>query len=370
MSTEAAEVNGYGLTDEETREARNFAKQYLKGEDPAPIEVEAPPEKAEEEIETAAEVVVEKQPGTAEGEAPAKETEVVEEADPLAGLPEETRVKIQEILAAREKEAKDLQHKESSSRGRLSAFQRQASEERTKRLELEAKLAGLQTKEAPKPLKESATTPRLKELAENDPAYLEALDEFRALQRKEWEEELKARDAKLDGYTKLEEQHRAEEYQREFVEKLDSEFGNWREVVYKVDDKGEIQVNEKKQPIFSDGYAHFITDQPPAVQKAILNVESPDDALWAIRQYEQWGKSKGFIKTEDAAAKAPNPQADAIKNKREQDLKKTSVPKSSSTPLAVNTPFDPGDEKAVERLRRAAREALQRGDPTIFSNAR
>src|SRR4051812_28633944 len=137
------EVNGYGLTDEELREARKFAKSHIKGEDPDPIKVvEATPEK---EPEPAVEAASEEEPAketaatdTKQPEAtPAEETNT----DPLAGLPEDTRAKIETLLNAEREKAKDLQHRESSSRGRLSAFQRKAEDAARELAEVKAQLS-------------------------------------------------------------------------------------------------------------------------------------------------------------------------------------------------------------------------------------
>ena len=281
-------------------------------------------------------------------------------------MPEDTRKKVEELLLAERKKAEDLQHKESSSRGRLSAFQRRAEEERRARLELEAKLASLQPKETPKPLKESATTPRLKELAENDPAYLEALDEYRAEIRKEIERELNPVREQFNQYLRTQQERQQEEYHQRFAEELDSKYENWRQIVYKFDDQNRIQVDDKGTPVFSDQWAHWISEQPPALQRAIVNVEAPEDALWALENHGHWLVSKGYIKAEESAP-SPNPQADRIAAKREQDLKKATTPKSAAVPLSPKVPFDPNDEKQLEAARALARKAIRENKPSIYS---
>lgn len=355
-----------GLTEAEFREAKKFARGVLKGDDPDPIKV-APDEEPVVEEETASTEPVETQ-ATDETQPEATPAETVKVEDPLAELPEETRTKIQALLDAEREKAKDLQHRESSSRGRLSAFQRKAEEAARELAELKAQR---QPSQPPKSLKESATTPRLKELAESDPAYLEALDEALSLKRQEWEEELKVRDAKLDGYIQQQNQVRQEEYNRSFTDQLDSKYENWREIVYKLDDSGNVVLNEDKQPIFSDQWAHCIREQPPALARAMLEVGTPEDALWAIDHHTGWLKSRGYIQGE-AQVTAPNPQADKIKEKREQDLKKGPVPKSASVPLSTAPAVltDYSDEKAIERLRKAARKAISEGKPDSYRDAR
>lgn len=359
------ELNGYGLTDAELREARKFAKGVLKGSDPDPIKV-APDEEPVVAEETASAEPVEEVQATDVTQPEATPAETIVATDPLAELPEETRTKIQALLDAEREKAKDLQHRESSSRGRLSAFQRKAEEAARELAELKA-----QRQPSPsKPLKE-LDSPRLKELAESDPAYLEALEEALSHRDKEWEERIKARDEKFDGYIKQQETARTEEYNHQFTEKLDSAYENWREIVYKVDSSGNVLLNEDKVPIFSDQWAHCIREQPPALQRAMLDVGTPEDALWAIDHHTNWLKTRGYIQGE-AQVTAPNPQADKIKEKREQDLKKGPVPKSASVPLSTAPAVltDYSDEKTIERLRKAAREALSKGKPDIYRDAR
>jgi hypothetical protein len=352
-------TNEYGIPDAEYDKERQAARNAAMG-----IEPEEAPPAPEAPQEPEPPVAEEAQAAPAEAEA----ATAVDAPDPLADFPEDVREKVASLLKAKETESDRLKHKYESDIGRLNAYQRKYEEARREALEKDKQLAALK-KTPPKSLKEIAPGPRIKEALETDEVLVETLDELRQQIRKELQEEFSG---ELEQFRKQVEplaEHRQREEQDRFTRELDTQVDNWREVVYEVQN-GRITVDENGTPVFSQAWATFLNDQPPRVQEAILHPSTPDDALWALNAYNEWGVRKGYIQTQSSESVPNVPNADAIQRKRQEDLKRHAPPKASAMPLGTNTPDDPSDPKWEERMRKLAREAAAKRDPSILLNAR
>lgn len=349
-----ASTNEYQIADREYADERQAARALARG---------TPPEEAKPEVIPVEEEVKE----------PVVEVPVVKEepVDPLAKVPEDIRAEIAALLKAQKDEAEKLRHKIVSDDGRVSAYQKRYEDAQKEAAELKAAIAA-KSKEAPKSLKD-ATTGRLKEAAEVDPALVETLDEVVSRMREENEKALAALREELNSATRpLVEARQVEEVSR-FTTGMDTEYPNWRDIVYAKDETGKLatQKTEKGEvPLFSDQWAHFISDQPARVQEAIINIGSLDEARWAMKQHIKWLDENGFGKVDDeeAPAQVNIPNADAIQKKRDADLKKNAPPKTNQIPLAVVTPDNPTDDAAERRLRLKAREAIRKNNPSLYTN--
>lgn len=363
--TQNTEVSGneFGLSDEDYASARKEALALVSGDTPdkehaAPIEEKAPP------VEQAA-----PNPGDADTENPTDTAAPDSKAlptntDPLSELPEEYRQRVSALLEAEKERAKKLEKKYDSDIGRINAYQRKYEESRRELAQLEEKLAAAQ-RSTPKSLKESASTPRIKEAASTDPSLVELLDEALSHQRKELEESFTKR---LQAVAEPLYEARRHEAEREFNQALDSKYTNWRETVYATDEAGKVVLSDKGTPVFSEGWASFIRSQPPTIQQAIVSVNSPQEAIWALDHYVEWGTRNGlFNQPEPAPNSATVPNADAIAKKRKDDLRKPDPGKPQTPPLASLNQDDLSDERTIARLRRQAFEAIRKNDPSIYT---
>lgn len=352
MSEQDKEVNEYGMTDAEYEVERKAARAAVRGEAPTEEKVEQQEEK--------------KEPAVVETQLPAKEEVETQDVDPLTYVPEEHREKIASLLKVERERASAAEHRAKSDQGRQEAYQRKYEEARRAQAELEAKVAA-QSKTPPKSLQE--LSPRFKEIAEEDENLVATFEDVREQIRKEMREEMetriKAATQPLYDREQQEAQRHQEQAQNDFTRTLDEKVGNWREVVYAFDEHGKIKTDDKGVPVFSDSWAHFIQDQPPAFQAAYVNPQTTADALRAFEDYSSWGTKNGYFEPEkEPEAKLPN--ADAIKEKRNNDLKKVAPPKTTSVPLQQTQSMDLSDPVVEARERRLAREAIAKGDPSIF----
>jgi hypothetical protein len=349
--------NEYGIPNEEYQEARQAARAAARGE-----EVEQPAAEAQPATEEVATPEEPQEPPAAQAAEPP--------ADPLSEFPEDFREKVASLLKAKEAESEKYKQKYQSDIGRIDAYQRKYEEARRKAEDVERQLAALK-KTPPKSLKEIAPGPRIKEALETDEVLVETLDEVREQIRKELEEQFTA---ELDKRLAPIAEHRQHEEQERFTQELDRNCENWRDVVFAKDEHGRIVTNEKGAPVFNEGWATFVDSQPLPIRQAILNPTSPDEALWAFEQYQIWGTRMGYFTDAEETQRsesAPLPNADAILKKRQEDLKRNAPPKQNQIPLA-NAPLgdNPNDEDRVAYLRKKAREALAKGDLSIYRNAR
>lgn len=350
-------TNEYGIPDAEYAAERKAARDAASGVEVAEVETETPEIKPTED-----------KPRSAETQ---KEAVVVEPAadDPFASLPEDVRAKVQERLQAAQSESEKYKKKYDSDIGRINAYQTKYEEASRKSAALEQQLAAL-NKPAPKTLRESATSPLLMSASEADPALVDTLDELRSTIRQEFQQEF---DSKLQAVVAPLYESRHQEAQSQFTRELDSSYSNWREVVYAKDDDGRIRTDQNGTPVFSEAWAHYVSDQPPSIANAIVNVANPSEAIWAIENYAQWAQKQGHATAdvEQEAAAAPQiPNADAIQNKRQNDLKRGTPPTSHQVPLTTVEVDKPDDERWVAKMRKLARESLDKNDPSIFTNAR
>jgi hypothetical protein len=351
--------NEYGIPNDEYEEARQAARAAARGEEVEQSAAEAPPTKEEVEV-----------PEAQEPQTPAAQTAETQ-ADPLSDIPEDLREKVASLLKAKEAESEKYKQKYQSDIGRIDAYQRKYEEARRKSEDAERQLAALK-KTPTKSLKEIAPGPRIKEALEHDEVLVETLDEVRDQIRKELEEQFTA---ELDKRLAPIAEHRQHEEQERFTQELDRSCENWRDVVFAKDEHGRIVTNDKGAPVFNEGWATFVDSQPLPIRQAILNPTSPDEALWAFEQYQAWGTRHGYFEQPaeetQRSESAPLPNADAILKKRQEDLKRNAPPRQNQVPLA-NAPLgdNPNDEDRVAYLRKKAREALAKGDLSIYRNAR
>lgn len=358
----------FGFTEDEYAKERRAARALATGGEVKEEQEQAKVEEQEPPASEAAPTEAAQESSTNPAAQPAAEAPQATQDDPLAVLPEDVRQKVSALLEAEKEQVKKLQKKYDSDIGRINAYQSKYEESRRQLAELQSQLTAA-NKAPPKSLKESApNSARLREYAEADPALLEMLDEALALKERELEERFNQRIASV-AEPLYEARH--VEQQRKFNETLDSKYSNWRETVYAVTDNG-IATDDKGRPMFSPAWAQYINDQPPSVQQAIVNVNSPEEAIWALDHYVEWGTRKGLFAP--AAENAPQsqttpnnpviPNADAIAKKRQEDLKKPAPGRQSQVPLATFQNDDLSNEDVETRLRLEIREALRKGGPS------
>lgn len=350
-------TNEYGVSDQELADARSEAKKLIQGdlESEEKVEVEKP-----EPVEKPAREKKEK----------AEKTEKVEaQPDILSYVPEEHREKIAQALKASQEQIKREQQKYASDIGRVAAYQKQVEDARREAAEVRAELAA-KNKTPPKKLSELSE--RFKEVQEADPELGNSFEELREQIRNEMREEMEERfNSELSPIRQDREQQQQQQQDRfrdDFTNKLDETVSNWREIVYAHGEDGNILHNEAGVPLFSQQWAEFIKDQPPAFQKAYINVSNADDALRAIEDHVQWGVRKGHFSAPENERTVPN--ADAIAAKRNNDLKRTTVPSGVKVPLQSGRDDSGTDEDSIARLRALARRAIKEGDPSIYRNQR
>lgn len=357
----------FGFTEDEYAKERRAARALATGGEAKEEQEQTKAEEQEPPASEAAAAEASPESSTNPAAQPAAEAPQATQDDPLAVLPEDVRQKVSALLEAEKEQVKKLQKKYDSDVGRISAYQSKYEDTRRKLVDLESKLAAA-NKAPPKSLKESApNSARLREYAEADPALLEMLDEALALKERELEERFNQRIASV-AEPLYEARH--VEQQRKFNETLDSKYSNWRETVYAVTENG-IATDDKGRPMFSPAWAQYINDQPPSVQQAIVNVNSAEEALWALEHYVEWGTRKGLFAS--AADNDPQSQmtpttpaianADAIAKKRQEDLRKSSPGRQSQVPLATFQNDDLNNPDIENRLRQEIREALKKGGP-------
>lgn len=348
-------TNAYGVSDQELADARSEAKKLIQGDDapeeaakPEPTEQPAPEKK--EKVEKVAQT---------------------EEPDLLSYVPEEHREKIAQALKASQEQIKREQKKYASDIGRVAAYQKQVEDARREAADAKAELAA---KNRVPPKKLSEISERFKEVQEVDPELGNSFEELREQIRQEMQSEMDERFQRelspLQQERQYQHQAQADHARDEFTKTLDDNVSNWREIVYSHDEDGNIQHNEAGVPLFSRQWAEFIQDQPPAFQKAYTNVSNADDALRAIEDHVQWGVRKGFFPAQETERSGTIPNADAIANKRSNDLKRVSVPSGVKIPLQAGRDDTDESPDAIQRLRALARKALKEGDPSIYKNQR
>lgn len=365
MSNEDKEVvNEFGIPEDDMSAARAEARALAQGkevkapEETTPPEAPETPEKAESE-EQQTEPQKAERPRNADGTFAPKAAPEEQKKGPLDEFPEEVREKVASLLK------QDRQHREKSDAGRLTAYQSKYEEASRKAAQLEAEIAALK-KAPPKSLKD--ISPRFKELAEIDEEQVETLEELRKRIREEVQTELAEYKKQMQA-PEIERQHMEQvRQQEEFVRTMDSQCENWREIVFQTGEDGRVVVDKKNMPVFSEQWAHFVESKPPYLRDALVNIQSPDQALWAIQEHAEWLKSNGLIPEE--AKPAPIADADKILQKRQDDLKKVAPQKSNQIPLSQAPSENINDESHEKELRRLAREAIKKGDPSIYKNAR
>lgn len=369
MSNDEQDVNEFGIPEDDMAEARAQARALAQGK-------EVPEQKKEPEETTQPEAADEQKTSEEQPEEPQKQArqrnpdgtfaKAAPEAQqqkkgPLDEFPEEVREKVASLLK------QDRQHREKSDSGRLAAYQSKYEEERRRAAQLEQEIAALK-KAPPKSLKE--ISPRFKELAEIDEDTVETLEELRKRIREEVQAELEEHKKALQAPELERQQMEQIRQQEEFVKTMDSQCENWREIVYQTDDDGRVVVGKNGVPAFSKQWEHFVNDQPPYLRNLLVDVQSPDQALWAITKHNEWLRENGYIQDDTPATPTPNADADKILQKRQDDLKKVAPQKSNQIPLSQAPSDDISDEATEMRLRKLAREALRKNDPSIYKNAR
>lgn len=358
--------NDYGFADDEYANERKAARALAGGNEP-PASLDASTEEVPQpEPDAAPTPEAKPEESKTEPAAPATAEAPQTTVDPLASLPEDVRSQVSALINAEKEQAKKLQKKYDSDIGRVNAYQSKYEETRRKLAELEAKLAA-SDKTPPKSLKESAKSPRLREMFDADPALAEVFDEAFAQKERELEERFNQRLASVAEPLYEARRHEAE---RQFTETLDSRYSNWRETVYATDESGIVR-DANGQPTFSAAWAQYIREQPPSIQQAIVNVNSAHEAVWALDNYANWAASKGAAgaaaeQAQQTPGNAVIPNADAIAEKRQKDLKKPNTGRPSQVPLATFQQEDLSDERTERRYRQQIREALAKGDPSLL----
>lgn len=347
----APSTNDYGMSDEDYQKERQAIRAQVRGEKPdeAPAEVVVEKEEPKEVVE---------EPQKA---APAKpKVEVVEE-DFIQQLPDEYKDLKEKITSQlqleREKAAKAISQRKSDD-GRVAAYQRHYEEAKREREEAVRQLALL--KQAPQKSLKDATTPLLKEAAEFDPKFVDTLDEMRAQLKEEYDAQIAQLRTEMSSQVAPIYEEREHQRVQHFTQELESYAPNWKEVVYAVDDNGQPQKDANGVPMFSDGWAHCIREQPPELQQAMLNVQTPEGAKWALDTYKTWGVRNGYFDADPTPA-AAIPNADAIQQKRKQDLTRSAPVKSNTVPLSTNPTEQWDNEKWVAAERHKIREAIRSG---------
>lgn len=364
-------TNEYGLSDEEYAKERKAARAQARNPHALDLEVTPIKETPQPSATETAETVVVETEAKPEAEKPAKAeektpvVEVVQQEDPLKDLPDEWKEKVASQLKAAKDDSEYHKKRYDSDIGRINAYQSKYEEARRALAQKEAEIAALK-KTPPKSLKES-DNPKIKEALEaGDEHTVEMLDEVAATLRKEMEAELAAHRKQLQERDSFEAETRQRQAVDEFNRTLTEHVSNWHEVVYQVDDSGRLVLDEKtKQPIFNEGWATYVLDQPPSVQNAIVSVTNAADAIWAIDNYAEWLKRKGHVKDEPTPVTIPN--ADAIQAKRDADLRRKAPPAGHQVALTPSPTVDLDDPNTEAKFRRLAREAIKKGDPSIYS---
>lgn len=362
MSNEDKEVvNEFGIPEDDMSAARAEARALAQGKEIKPEET-PPPEATETPEKAETEEQPEPQKTERARDANGKFVKAASEEQkkgPLDEFPEEVREKVASLLK------QDRQHRDKSDAGRLTAYQSKYEEASRKAAELEAEIAALK-KAPPKSLKE--LSPRFKELAEVDEEQVETLEELRKRIREEVQTELAEYKKQMQA-PEIERQHMEQaKQQEEFVRTMDSQCENWREIVFQTGEDGRVAVDKKGTPVFSEQWAHFVESKPPYLRDALINIQSPDQAIWAIQEHADWLKANGLIAEE--AKPAAIADADKILQKRQDDLKKVTPQKSNQIPLSQAPSENINDESHEKELRRLAREAIKKNDPSIYKNAR
>lgn len=371
MSDTNKEVgNEYGMSEEEYAKERKAIRASLKnGTDleVTPIVDQGTAQQPAAEAAAAEEVEEESKD---KGAAEIVETETPEtkkEEDPLAGLPDEWKEKVASQLKAAKDESEYQKKRYTSDIGRINAYQSKYEEIRRELEAKQAEIAALK-KAPPKALKE-LNSPRIKQALESgEEDLVELMEETRNATRLEMQEEIKALEARLQQQLTPIHEQRQDQAVQEFDRKLSDRWQNWREVVYQTDN-GRVAVDADNNPIFSEGWATYINDQPSGVRQAITNVTSAEDAIWAIENYERWLKQKGYV-TDEAEEKTPAatiPNAEAIQKKREADLRRKAPPTGKQVALQPTPTLDMNNEDMIKKARALARKAIQANDPSIYS---
>jgi len=360
------ETNEFGIPEDEMADARAEARALAQGKEPPEKkepEEQAPPEAADEQKaseEQPTEPQKQERARNPDGTfAKAAPEEQQQKKGPLEEFPEEVREKVASLLK------QDRQHREKSDSGRLAAYQSKYEEERRKAAQLEQEIAALK-KAPPKSLKE--ISPRFKELAEVDEDTVETFEEFRKRMRDEILAELDEHKKAIQAPEIERQQMEQARQQEEFVRTMDSKCENWREIVFQTGDDGRLVTDKNGNPLFSSQWDHFVKDTPPWERDALVNIQSPDQALWAIAKHTEWLRENGFVQEETPPP--VNADADKILQKRQDDLKKVAPQKSNQIPLSQAPSEDISDEATEMRLRKLARESLRKNDPSIYKNAR
>ena len=360
-------TNEYGMSDADYARERKAARAAVRSGE-APVETKTTEAEPQPSTETADTTTATQETVVDDTKQDTKATaEVVEEAVPdfLKDIPDDIREKVASQLKAAKDESEYHKKRYDSDIGRINAYQSKYEESRRALAQKEAELAALK-KAPPKPLKE-LEDPRIKQALEaGDESSVELMEALRESLRKEFESALKARD-QIRERQDMEVQSRQQlEAADAFNRTLSDRWDNWREVVFKADDKGALVLGEDKQPQFNEGWLQYAYDQPPALRNAILSAESPEDAIWAIDNYEKWLRDKGIVKENTPQAVIPN--ADAIQKKRDADLQRKSPPAGHQVALAPNPTVDiDSDEGLQKRARQLARKAIKENDPSIYS---
>lgn len=295
-----------------------------------------------------------------------KKDEVEEEDDPLADLPEDWKEKVASQLKAAKAESEKYKKKYDSDIGRINAYQSKYEESRRALIEKEQELAALK-KTPPKALKD-LDSPRIKQALETgEEGFVELMEEARAQTRKEMEAELSAFKAQVAAQLNPLYEQRQHSVVDDFNRKLNERWDNWHQVVYEVDEKGNLLLDDQKQPKFNEGWQEYVLDQPPAVRAAIEAPQTAADAIWAIENYNDWLRRNGHIKDDTAAGNSVTiPNADAIQKKREADLRRKAPPAGHQPGLQASPTLDLTDEATEKKLRLLARKAVKANDPSIY----
>lgn len=361
-------TNEYGLSDEDYARERKAARAAVRsGEAPVETKTDATPEPSIETAQTSeTQETVEDE--TKKQEAKVETTKVEEDVpDFLKDIPDDIREKVASQLKAAKDESEYHKKRYDSDIGRINAYQSKYEEARRALAQKEAEVAALK-KAPPKPLKE-LEDPRIKQALEaGDEHSVELMEALRENLRKEFESELKARD-QIRERQEVEAMNRQQlEAAEAFNRTLSEKWENWREVVFQADDKGALILGEDRQPQFNEGWLQYAYDQPPALRNAILSAGSPEDAVWAIDNYEKWLRTKGIVKDETPTPQATIPSAEAIQKKRDEDLKRKSPPAGHQVALAPSPTLDlDRDEELQKKARQLARKAIKENDPSIYS---
>lgn len=243
-------------------------------------------------------------------------------------------------------------------RNQVSAIDRRLQQERFQRAELEKKLASVQPTSPPS---KDKLPPKLQQLAEVDPIFIDALNEHKALVEQELQSKF---DKVLEAQLKPIYETREQEYQNRIISDLDQSVPNWRDVIFEVEN-GQPKLDDKSgMPIYNRYWVEFVNDQPEYVRNAVLDIKSADQAFWALNQFGQWANQR-YGQPEQQTPVANINQADKIQQKRAQDLKKQSV-KVSSVPATAAIEDNPNSEEWQKYAFEEARKVIKGGKSKLY----